>query len=129
MQRIILAGNNTLLIDGNRVPFEQETFTILNSMAVMVGTNGSQGGDAGHGSRTYIRLQDISGTDFSARAFGRMGSNYGNGGVEIVFAGDSELHVAIEMFQYIADTLKKQADRARECNRPVCAKWLLDNEE
>lgn len=129
MRKIRLAGNDTLLIDGNRVPFEQETFTILNSMAVMVGTNGSRGGDAGHGSRTYIRLQDISGTDFSARAFGRMGSNYGNGGVEIVFAGDSELHVAIEMFQYIADTLKKQADHARECNRPVCAKWLLDNEE
>ncbi len=129
MRQVKLVNEEVLSIDGNCVPFEQETFTILNSMAVMVGTNGSQGGDAGHGSRTYIRLQDISGTDFSARAFGRMGSNYGNGGVEIVFAGDSELHVAIEMFQYIADTLKKQADRARECSRPVCAKWLLDNEE
>ncbi len=129
MRNVRLVNEEMLLIDGNCVPFEQEVFTILNSMAVMVGTNGSQGGGAGHDSRTYIRLQDISGTDFSARAFGRMGSNCGNGGVEIVFAGDSELHVAIEIFQYIADTLKKQADRARECNRPASAKWLLDNEE
>ena len=40
-----------------------------NVLEVEAGTNGFQGGDSGHGSRTYIRIEDMGSTETWATSF------------------------------------------------------------
>ena len=44
-----------------------------NVLEVEAGTNGFQGGDSGHGSRTYIRIEDMGSTDIRINPLGRDG--------------------------------------------------------
>ena len=81
-----------------------EEFGFFNILGVTVATNGYQGGDSGHGGRTYIRLEDLSSTDIDARV--SVGPNT-NSKVEIMLGGDSELDSVIEALRWAADKLEE----------------------
>lgn len=77
-------------------------FGLYNTLTVTVGTNGYQGGDSGHGGRTYISIEDTGCTDIEARA---SVNSYGQTKVEMMLGGDSELDSIIEAFRWAADKL------------------------
>jgi len=82
---------------------QKKEFRLASAFTVTVGTNGEQGGDAGHGSRTYFRL-DSDGADvgISLEASGT--------GVTIEMGGDSELRTFVEALEFAAQTLRSMAD-------------------
>lgn len=80
-----------------------QEFREASAFRVTVGTNGTMGGDAGHGSRTYLRL-DSDGADVEI-------STHGAGtGVTIEMGGDSELRTFINALEFAAHTLRSMAD-------------------
>lgn len=99
---------NTRNIDGYEVPVVTEMFSRLNTLEVEVGTTGVQGGDSGHGCRTYLRIEDRAGTDIKVNLIPE--SHKGNGGVEIVLGGDSELNTIIDTLEFAAHNLKLKFD-------------------
>lgn len=80
---------------------KNEQINSANILQVKVATNGLQGGDSGHGSRTYFSLEDLASTDMDIRASGRK--------VEIMLGGDTELQTFIEALRWAADTLEDMA--------------------
>lgn len=92
-------------IDGKSIVIIKQDIQGICQLRVEVGTNGYQGGDTGHGSRTYIRLEDIGGTDMEIET----GKNkYGSIYTEIKFGGDAELSNLLEALEFIQNTLKEQ---------------------
>ena len=78
-------------------------FGIFNTLGVTIATNDYQGGDSGHGGRTYICFEDLCSTDIDAVV------SYGqdtNAKVEIMLGGDSELDSMIDALRWAADTLE-----------------------
>ena len=78
-------------------------FGTFNTLGVTVATNGYQGGDSGHGGRTYISFEDLCSTDIDAVV------SYGidtNAKVEIMLGGDSELDSMIDALRWVADKLE-----------------------
>lgn len=82
---------------------ETEQFTSANIMEVTVATNGLQGGDSGHGSRTYFSLEDLASTDMDIRTSGRK--------LEIMLGGDTELQTFIEALRWTANTLEEMSNQ------------------
>ena len=71
------------------------------------GTNGYQGGDTGHGSRTYLRLKDLGGTDIECHV---AEDKYGSTSVEIVLGGDTELETMKEALRWMLTVLEAQSE-------------------
>lgn len=97
------------------LPAIRKEFHSANTLEVTAATNGSKGGDAGHGCRTMIRFNDLAGTAIKARVIPE--SINGNGGVELLLAGDCELWTVIEGLRFAADALErldKEASRQDE---------------
>ena len=87
------------------------------------GTTGYQGGDTGHGCRTYLRLSDIGGADMRCRLF----DAHGERGVEIALGGDAELHTLLEALEFVIHVLKDQIEEALTKHRNwVCWKAVPD---
>lgn len=83
-----------------------------NILEVEAGTNGYQGGDTGHGSRTYFRIQDMGSTDIQVRpTHDRLGRE---DGVVVALGGDCELTTIIEALKFIVTVLD---DQRRESER------------
>ena len=76
-----------------------------NVLNVEAGTNGYQGGDSGHGSRTYFRITDCGGTDIRATPLGFDGDE----GFEVTLGGDCELETVITALKFITKVLEDQA--------------------
>ena len=76
---------------------------------------GYQGGDTGHGCRTYLRLSDIGGADMRCRLF----DAHGERGVEIALGGDAELHTLLEALEFVIHVLKDQIEEARKYGHTV----------
>ncbi len=100
--------DNVRMVKGEIVHTKIEEFWSATALQAEAGTNGYHGGDGGHGSRTYIRIGDIAGTDISFKTYKPDPVN-GNGYMIIELTGDSELHTIIDCFRFIADTLDSQA--------------------
>lgn len=83
----------------------EEEFVYCNILSVKVATNGYCGGDSGHGSRTYLRLEDKAATDIDIRLI-----NDGTG-VEIMLGGDTELETFIQALRWAADNLEEMAGK------------------
>lgn len=96
----------TIEIDEHRFTIFESEVIGANILEVVAGTNGHKGGDSGHGSRTYISIKDVAGTDIMVKAIPE--SNSSNGGVEIVLGGDSELETMIEALKFIVKVLEYQ---------------------
>ena len=78
-------------------------FGSFNTLGISVGTNGYQGGDSGHGGRTYICIQDLGCTDMDACV---SKSSDSGPKIEMIFGGDSELDSIIEGLRWAADKLE-----------------------
>lgn len=105
----VLSGK-VMCIDGYTVPYESKEISRANILRVTAGTNGYMGGDTGHGSRTFIRIEDRGGTDMRPRL---IRSGCSNTGIQIVLGGDSELSTIVEALRFVADALERQADEIR----------------
>ena len=79
-------------------------FGTFNTLGVTVATNGYQGGDSGHGGRTYICFEDLCSTDIDAVV---SYSQVTNAKVEIMLGGDSELNSMIDALRCAADKLEE----------------------
>lgn len=91
-------------LDGENLPnIDEAEFVEASGFRVRVGTNGYQGGDAGHGSRTYFQLDDMGGSEL-AIDLGREGRS-----VTIKLGGDSELSTFIQALEFAVRTLKSQS--------------------
>ena len=75
--------------------------------SVVAGTTGYQGGDSGHGCRTFIRIRNLGGTDIRIE---KVGKEYSDEGVEIVLGGDTELYTIIDGLEFIINVLKTHSD-------------------
>lgn len=84
---------------------EVKEFNALCDLEVEVGTNGLQGGDSGHGSRTYFRIKDLASTDISASV-----KTYPRNEITIQLGGDDELDQFIRVLEFAVKKLKKQRD-------------------
>lgn len=76
-----------------------------NLLEVEAGTNGFQGGDAGHGSRAYIRIENMGGTAIQVNALGHDGGD----GFELHLGGDCELETMITALKFITKALEDGA--------------------
>ena len=93
------------------IPAMRKTFNSANILEVTAGTTGARGGDAGHGCRTLIRFDDKAGTAIKAKVIPE--SINGNGGVELLLAGDCELWTVIEGLRFAADALETLDNESR----------------
>lgn len=66
-------ASNTRRVNGVDVETWEREIIDANILSVEAGTNGYQGGDTGHGGRTYIRISD-EGARISAQGFSRTGT-------------------------------------------------------
>lgn len=97
-------------VDGTTITtFSREIFN-ANVLEVEAGTNGYQGGDSGHGSRTYFRIENAGGTDIEARLIGP----YGTDGIEISLGGDSELETIITALKFLTKVLEDGAMEVKD---------------
>lgn len=94
---------STRVVNGIEVPILRKEIIDANSLYVEVGTTGFQGGDTGHGGRTFFLLHNAASTDIEADAIFPDK-------VAISLGGDSELRTFIEALEFAADTLRKQAE-------------------
>lgn len=76
--------------------------TSANILEIEVGTTGYQGGDTGHGGRTYLRLKDLASTDLSIN--GKQADE-----VVMELGGDTELATFIESLEFAIRVLKEQS--------------------
>lgn len=99
------------ITEGTRSVYGEEITTYTreiysaNVLEVEAGTNGFQGGDSGHGGRTYIRIEDMGSTDIRVNPLGRDG----NGGFELFLGGDCELETMIRALKFITKVLEDGA--------------------
>ena len=96
---------STRKIDGMDVTTYTREIYSANVLSVEAGTNGYQGGDSGHGSRTYFRITDCGSTDIRVKAHGYDGDE----GLEVILGGDCELETIIRALKFITKVLEDQA--------------------
>lgn len=90
------------------IPTWQREIIDASILEVEAGTNGFQGGDSGHGSRTYFRLKDICSSDITIRT---LTDSFNNPtGVEILLGGDSELRTFMEALEFAVKVLKEESE-------------------
>lgn len=94
------------------LPAVRKAFYSANILEVTAATTGLCGGDAGHGCRTMIRFNDLAGTAIKARIIPE--SIHGNGGVELMLAGDCELITLIDGLRFAADALEELSARSSD---------------
>jgi hypothetical protein len=92
-------------IDGTIITTYSRDIYNANVLEVEAGTNGYKGGDSGHGSRTYFRIENAGGTDIEARLIGP----YGTDGIEVSLGGDCELETIIMALKFITKMLDDSA--------------------
>ena len=100
-----------ICIDGNIIETKQEGFVSCNILSCTVGTNGYCGGDSGHGSRTYLKIEDGAATDIECRV---TKNEYSGDTIEIVLGGDTELYTFIEALEFAVTSLKIQSKEPYE---------------
>jgi len=100
-------GISTRQVNGQTVPTLSCEIISCPILEVEVGTNGKQGGDSGHGGRTYFSVQDVAGTDITVTPI----KNDDNGGVVIEFGGDLELEMFISALKFAVAVLEAQSEQ------------------
>lgn len=97
----------TRIVGSRRITTYSREIYSANILEVEAGTNGYCGGDTGHGSRTYFRIEDKSSTDMVPTIIEHlMGAN----GLEVALGGDCELATIIEALKFIVQVLEDQAE-------------------
>ena len=101
-------SEKTRKIDRMDVTTYTREIVSCNLLEVEAGTNGYHGGDSGHGSRAYFRIENLGGTDIRIKTIGRF-----NDGFEVIIGGDCELETMITALKFITQALE---DGAKEAN-------------
>lgn len=95
-------------VNGHNVVTWARDITNANCLEAEAGTNGFQGGDSGHGSRTFVRIEDMASTDIRCNvqhdAFGKTQA------IEIELGGDTELETFITALKWIISILEVQME-------------------
>ena len=99
--------NNRTLDDGTIIETFERDVISCNILEAEAGTTGLRGGDTGHGGRTYLRIEDVGGSDITIKPIEAKPLR-GNGGVEIILGGDCELETIIKALKFIIKALKYQ---------------------
>lgn len=102
--------NGIRKVNGMEIETWKREITDANILSVEAGTNGYQGGDTGHGNRTFIRIQNEGDTDLGARVL--LDSLGYVDGVEIVLGGDAELSTIIEALKFATKVLEEGIQEA-----------------
>lgn len=77
--------------------------------SVKVATNGFHGGDAGHGSQTYIELScPLGDMHFSVKEKGKS--------LQVEAAGDAELQTLIKTFKFMVEVLENKVEHQVDRN-------------
>ena len=93
------------LPDGTEITTYTRDVISANILEVEAGTNGYQGGDTGHGGRTYFRIEDQGSTDIEVRSYN---SKFSGGGFEVIL-GDCELGTMIRALKFITKVLEDES--------------------
>jgi len=102
----------TRIVDGVAVATEIKEFESCNMLRAEAGTTGPQGGDSGHGGRTYFSIRDIGSTDIQVRALSEM--TRGGTGFEVKLGGDTELETIIDALKFIVRVLERESMKPEE---------------
>lgn len=95
------------LPDGTEISTYIREVVSCNILEVEAGTTGYQGGDSGHGGRTYFRIQDAASTDMDIHV---LRDRFGNAtGFEVILGGDCELETTIRALKFITEVLEEEA--------------------
>lgn len=92
-------------VNGSNIITWSRDVVSANILEAEAGTNGFKGGDTGHGSRSFLRLADLGGSDIVCRAV--------PDGIEIELGGDCELRTVIEALKWMTSVLEIQAEIGR----------------
>ena len=87
--------NSRILKDGTELTTYTRDVVSANILEVEAGTTGYQGGDSGHGGRTYFRIEDAASTDMEVRSYV---NKYG-----------CELETTIRALKFITKVLEEEA--------------------
>lgn len=96
-------------INGTPIVTYERDIWDANVLEAEAGTTGFMGGDAGHGGKTYFRIQDGVGTAINAIPL--KGRNGESEGLEVLLSGDAELRTVITALKFIVSVLE---DESRE---------------
>jgi len=83
-----------------------ETFTAANILSVEAGSNCPQGGDYGHGGRTFIRLHDDAATSWCIKIDGKVFDQPRE--IEIALGGDHEAETFVAALEFAAKVIRGQ---------------------
>jgi hypothetical protein len=120
MKRIRLNHNNSEVL----LCADEYTASDANILTVMASSNCPQGGDSGHGGRTYFALVDEANTDLNVRV--NDGHWQEAGKIEVMLGGDSEnttfrncLSAALKMLggEYVRPAIKDPTPEELEAER------------
>lgn len=98
--------NRRRLLDGTEITTYIRDVVSANILEVEAGTNGYQGGDTGHGNRTYFRIANAGGTDMRVTP---IGNRYGFDGFEVMLGGDCELETVVRALKFITKVLEDES--------------------
>lgn len=100
----------TRMIEGEKINTYVAEIESINTLEVEAGTNGFKGGDAGNGSRTYFRIQDIEGSCMTVNLIKEDERKYAPAiGVELILGGDCELETFVCALKNAVNILETQA--------------------
>lgn len=102
-----------VFVDDTPVVVSIEEFSSCNVLRVSAGTTCPKGGDSGHGGRTVLILENLSG-DFRCGVNGAPPSYASK--IEIVAGGDTEFDTFLQGLEFAVDTLRllSRANGARD---------------
>lgn len=93
------------LEDGTEITTYTRDVVSCNILQIEAGTNSYQGGDSGHGSRTYFCIQDEGSTDMEIKP---VVTKWGCDGFEVTLGGDCELETMIQALKFIVKVLEEE---------------------
>jgi hypothetical protein len=97
------------LKDGIKVVTEASEHNGVCILEYEIGTTGEKGGDWGHGSRTYMRFENLASTGMQIRVDGR---EIDGEKLEITFGGDDELSAIRGALEFFVSVLGRQAAKS-----------------
>lgn len=92
-------------VNGMVIETWKSEITSANILEVEVGTNGYQGGDSGHGSRTYFSIRDLASTNINVELL--KDNNNQTEGFVLELGGDCELETFTEALEFALKVLKE----------------------
>jgi hypothetical protein len=107
------------------IPIKGKDIEDFNILHVSAGTTSPAGGDAGHGGRTFVSIEDMGGTSWGVRITSHSGQSHSIGAsldldlksVEILLGGDAEAETIAEALEFAAATIRESLN-ASKTGRP-----------